>query len=98
MRDDFELHGQGSFQPALEHSQQGAVFFTGQMTLDPLPKDSLERQAWQSTWQEAGWLEQNPLVSPDLKAAAVALPMCVCMSFNAIADRVNVSHVRLSPA
>ena len=62
MRDDFELHGQGAFEPAQAHSQQDAVFFTDQMTVEPLPKDSLERQAWQSTWQDAGWLRHNPLV------------------------------------
>lgn len=66
MRDDFELHGQGAFEPAQEHFQQDTVFFTDQMTVGPLPKDSLERQAWHSTWQDAGWLRHNPLVSNGL--------------------------------
>lgn len=63
MRDDFEFHGQGAFAPAQAHSQQDAVFLTDQMTVEPLPKDSLERQVWRSTWQDAGWLQHNPLVS-----------------------------------
>ena len=67
MRDDFEFHGQGACTPSQAHSQQDAVFMTDQMTVDPLPKDSLERQAWRSTWQDAGWLQHNPLVSKKRK-------------------------------
>ena len=63
MRDDFEFHGQGAFEPDQVHFQQDAVFLTDQMTVEPLAKDSLERRAWQSTWQAAGWLRHNPLVS-----------------------------------
>lgn len=63
MRDDFEFHGQGAFEPDRVHFQQDAVFLTDHMTVEPLAKDSLERQAWQSTWQTAGWLRRNPLVS-----------------------------------
>ena len=68
MRDDFEFHGKGAFGVGTEHSQHGAVFYTDQMTVDALPRDSLERQAWKPTWQEEGWLLQNPLVSPILYA------------------------------
>lgn len=63
MRDDFEFHGKGAFGVGTEHSQHGAVFYTDQMTVDALPRDSPERQAWKPTWQEEGWLLQNPLVS-----------------------------------
>lgn len=63
MRDDFEFHGQGAFEPDSAHFQQDAVFLTDQMTVEPLAKESLERQTWQSTWQAAGWLRHNPLVS-----------------------------------
>ena len=62
MRDDFECYGQGAFQMAPEHSQQNAVFHTDQMLAEASPRDSLERQAWKSKWQEAGWLHDNPLV------------------------------------
>ncbi|KAL3158702.1 hypothetical protein ABBQ32_011442 [Trebouxia sp. C0010 RCD-2024] len=64
MRDAFEFHGQGAFAPAQAHSQQDAVFLTDQMTVEPLPKDSLQRQAWRSSWQDAGWLQHNPLGVP----------------------------------
>lgn len=67
MRDDFEFHGQGAFEPDQVHFQQDAVFLTDHMTVEPSPKDSLERQAWQSTWQSAGWLQHNPLVSHNLR-------------------------------
>ncbi len=63
MRDDFEFHGKGAFDVAPEHSQQDGVFYTDQMTVQPLPRDSLDRQAWKPTWQERGWLVHNPLVS-----------------------------------
>ena len=62
MRDEFEYYGQGAFSMASEHSQQNAVFHTDQMTGAALPKDTLERHAWQPTWQKHGWLCQNPLV------------------------------------
>ena len=62
MRDDFEFHGDGTFALASEHSQRDAVFYTEQMTVEALPRDSLERQAWKSTWQQGGWLVHNPLV------------------------------------
>lgn len=62
MRDDFEYHGKGAFAVASDHSQQDAVFYTDQMTVAPLSRDSLERQAWTPTWQHKGWLLRNPLV------------------------------------
>ena len=68
MRDDFEFHGQGAFEPDQVHFQQDAVFLTDHMTVEPSPKESLERQAWQSTWQTAGWLRHNPLVSHKFEA------------------------------
>ncbi len=64
MRDDFEFYGKGAFSIAPEHSQQDAVFYTDQMTVAPLSRDSLDRQAWKPTWQESGWLLHNPLVRP----------------------------------
>ncbi len=62
MRDDFEYYGKAAFSIAPEHSQQDAVFYTDQMTVAPLSRDSLDRQAWKPTWQESGWLLHNPLV------------------------------------
>ena len=62
MRDDFEYYGKDAFSIAPEHSQQDAVFYTDQMTVAPLSRDSLDRQAWNPTWQESGWLLHNPLV------------------------------------
>ena len=88
MRDDFELHGQGAFEPAQEHSQQDAVFFTDQMTVEPLAKDSLERQAWRSTWQDAGWLQHNPLVSKWLRLWGCLARSTFC--FGLILDQISL--------
>lgn len=60
MRDEFEYHG--SFQVADEYHQPEAIFFTEGMQVKASPRESLDRQRWQSTWQQHGWLRDNPLV------------------------------------
>ena len=89
MRDDFEFHGHGRFEPDQAHCQQNAAFFTDQMTVAPLAKESLERQAWHSTWQAAGWLHHNPLVSNKRQTSA-AVSCSYCTHCCTMADIVKL--------
>ena len=61
MRDEFEYSS--SFKVAADHTQPGGVFFTNTMQVKASTRESLDRQSWQSSWQQHGWLKDNPLVS-----------------------------------
>ena len=63
MRDEFEYSS--SFKVAPDHTQPGGVFFTDTMQVKASPRESLDRQSWQSSWQQHGWLKDNPLVSQE---------------------------------
>ena len=83
MRDEFEFHGKGVFAPDSLHSQQDAAFFTDEMTVEALPRDNEERRAWKSTWQNSGWLCNNPLV-----CSVSFLEMCRMCQLSSVVDLI----------